>query len=87
MKGEAEVKRTLREWVIRVSGKVPPEALDDETPIIEQRIITSLQILDLILFLEKESGRPIDVSQLKPGVFRNINVIYRNFFQEGQDGR
>ena len=87
MKGEAEVKQSLRQWVIRVNGKVPPEALDDETPIIEQRIITSLQIMDLILFIEKESGRPIDVTQLKPGVFRSIDVIYRNFFQEGQDGR
>jgi len=87
MKSEAEIKQTLRAWVIRTNGKISLQVIDDETPIIEQRIITSLQIMDLILFLEKESGRPIEVERLKPGVFRNINVIYRNFFQEGLDGR
>ena len=81
MKAEAEIRQALREWVIKTSGKIKPEELTDETPIIEQRIISSLQIMDLILFLEQQTGQPIDVTQLKPGVFRNISVIYRNFFQ------
>ena len=82
MKAEAEIRQALREWVIKTSGKVKPEELTDETPIIEQRIISSLQIMDLILFLEQQTDHSIDVTQLKPGVFRNISVIYRNFFQE-----
>jgi len=81
MKAEAEVRQALRDWVLKTSGKIKPDELTDETPIIEQRIISSLQIMDLILFLEQQTGQPIDVTQLKPGVFRNISVIYRNFFQ------
>ena len=81
MKTEKEIRQTLREWVIKTSGKIKPEELTDETPIIEQRIISSLQIMDLILFLEQQTGGSIDVTQLKPGVFRSVNVIYRNFFQ------
>ena len=81
MKAEAEIRQALRGWVIKTSGKIKPEELTDETPIIEQRVISSLQIMDLILFLEQQTGQPIDVTQLKPGVFRNISVIYRNFFQ------
>ena len=81
MKAEAEIRHALREWVIKTSGKIKPEELTSETPIIEQRIISSLQIMDLILFLEQQTDHSIDVTQLKPGVFRNIDVIYRNFFR------
>lgn len=87
MKAEAEIRRTLREWVLKTSTKITPDELTEETPIIEQGIISSLQIMDLILFLEQLTGRSIDVAQLKPGVFRNIDVIYRNFFQGARDER
>ena len=81
MKSEAEIRQALRDWVLKTSSKIKPDELTDETPIIEQRIISSLQIMDLILFLEQQTDRSIDVTQLKSGVFRNISVIYRNFFQ------
>ena len=79
MSDEADFKQALRDWVARTSGKVRPEDLDDETPIIERRIITSLQTMDLILFLEQLTGNAIDVEKLKVGVFRNIATIYDNF--------
>lgn len=82
MKTEAEIRQALRDWVVRTNGKIKAEELSDETPIIEQRIISSLQITDLILFIEKLTGQSIDVEKLKVGVFRNINAIYRNFFAE-----
>ena len=81
MRTEAEIRAALRDWVVRVSGKIKHEELNDETPLIEERIITSLQIMDLILFLEKLSGQPVEVEQLKAGAFRNIDTLYRNFFQ------
>lgn len=82
MNAETSIRRALRDWVIKNSGRIKPEALTDDTPIIEQRIISSLQVMDLILFVEKLTGKPIDVEHLKPGVFRNISAIYRNFFPE-----
>ncbi|MFQ5930811.1 MAG: hypothetical protein ACE5MM_00235 [Nitrospiraceae bacterium] len=87
MKAEAEIRRALREWVLKTSTKITPDELTEETPIIEQGIISSLQVIDLILFLEQLSGRSIDVAQLKPGAFRNIDVIYRNYFHGGPDER
>ena len=77
-----EVKQALREWVALKSGKVRSEDLDDETPILEQRIITSLQVMDLILHIEKLTGKAIDVEKLSRGSFRNVDAIYQNFFQE-----
>jgi acyl carrier protein len=81
MKNETDIRQDLREWISQKSGKMRPEDISDDTPIIEQRIIKSLQIPDLILYIEEHTGRPIDVEQLKPGVFRNIDTIYRNFFE------
>jgi len=81
MKTEAEIKRALREWIVKTSGKADAQNISDETPIIEQRIISSLQVMDLILFLEQLSNRSVEIDQLKPGVFRDINSIYSGFFQ------
>ena len=80
MTHEMEIRDALREWIVKTNGKIQPDQLDDQTPIIEQRIITSLQVMDLILFLEKLSNRSIEVDTLKVGVFRNINSIYDAFF-------
>lgn len=81
MRTETEIKNALRNWIVETNNKIQPEQLSDETPIIEQRIITSLQVMDLIFFIEKLSDRSIDVESMKVGVFRNINAIYDNFFR------
>ena len=77
---ESETKAALKQWVAKSSGKVSADQLEDDTPIIEQRYITSLQVMDLILQIEKMTGKPVDVEQLKPGTFKTINTIYANFF-------
>ena len=80
MRTEEEIRQSLRDWIVKKNGKIRPEDLSDQTPIIEQRIISSLQVMDLIFYLEQLSGNPIEVDDLKPGVFRDIDSIYRNFF-------
>ena len=79
MKTEAEVRQALRDWIVKASGKIAPGDFDDQTPILEKRIITSVKIMDLILFLENLTGNRPDVTKLKVGVFRNVDAIYRNF--------
>jgi hypothetical protein len=37
--------------------------------------------MDLIIFLERLSNKTVEVEDLKPGVFRDINSIYRTFFK------
>lgn len=80
---EAEVRARLAGWIAEKSGRVSPEEISGDTPILERRLLTSLQIVDLILAIEEVSGRRIDVSKLKPGVFRDIDTIYRAFFAPG----
>ena len=80
MKPEPEIRAALRDWVVRTNGQVSPADIRDDTPILERRIVKSLDLMDLILFLEELRGLPIDVEALKPGVFRSIDAIWTNFF-------
>lgn len=84
MKTESEFRQSLREWILSKNEKIKSEDLNDDTPIIEQRIISSLQLMDLILQLEKMTGSPVDVEQLKPGAFKSISTIYKNFCETKQ---
>ena len=85
MKSETEVRAHLARWVAERSQRVLAEEISGDTPFLERRLITSVQVMDLILEIEQLSGRSIDVSRLKPGVFKDIDTIYRNFFA-GQGG-
>jgi hypothetical protein len=80
MKTETEVKNELRAWVLKTSKKVNADELTDATPLIEKRIISSLQIMDLILVIERLRGSPFDIKSLKPGAFQSIDAIYKSFF-------
>lgn len=82
MKTEMEIRKALRDWIVKTNGKIRPEELTDETPIIEQRVISSLQVMDLLLFLEQLTGKSVDVEKLKPGIFQNVNTLYENFFRK-----
>ncbi len=89
MSDETLVKARLREWVAAKSGKLAAAELRDDTPLIERRHLTSLQVMELLLFVEELSGRRVRPEQIRPGAFRDIATIYRNFFAgEGRgDGR
>lgn len=81
---DQDKRQALRDWIVKTSGKITAAALTDQTPILERRIITSVQVMDLILFIERLSGIPIDVEQLKPGAFRDIDTIMAGFLGEAR---
>ena len=80
MSNACAVRTSLREWVSQ-HGKCPGE-INDDTRLIEQRIISSLQVLDLILFIERLSNRRIEVDELSAGAFASIDTIYTTFFKD-----
>ena len=53
--------------------------LTDRTHLFENGILKSIQVMDLILFVEEISGQEIDVEGLKPGAFKDIDTIIKNF--------
>ena len=82
MRPQSDIRQVIRTWVEQHGRNLRPGDLHDTTPILEQRIISSLQIIDMILMLENLVERPIDIGELKPGVFKDIDTICRTFFQE-----
>jgi acyl carrier protein len=73
-------RQRLREWIIR-TGRIAPGELADDTPLLEKRVIGSLQLMELVLFVESLTGKPIDVERLTPGGLRDVDTICRNFLE------
>lgn len=76
---EDEARQALRRWVQEHSPVPPDEAFDDATPLIASGHLTSLQVTDLLLFVEEVRNAPLDPASLRPGVFRDIDTIYATF--------
>ena len=72
----------LHEWVLAKNGRMAAAELTDDTLILARRVVNSLQVMDLILFIERLRGVPVDVRQIKPGCFRSIGAIVESFFGE-----
>jgi acyl carrier protein len=85
----AEARSTIRHWLTAHARRAVP--IDDDTPILELRVIDSLKVLELVLLIEELTGRPVSVEQLAPGSFRNVAAICATFFAtdeaEGTHGR
>lgn len=82
MNSEQEIKDQLRSWIARKNGRVPSDSIADSTPIIEQRIITSMEVLDLIMYIESLGALGFDVSKLTAKSFKSIDAIYDVFFNK-----
>lgn len=76
---DAEIRAALRAWVQVRAGDDAP-VVDDTTPLIGSRLITSLQVMDLLLFVEELREEPLDPAALRPGAFRDIDALYETFF-------
>lgn len=75
-----DVRAILRDWILAATPESDATRLTDTTPIIEDRYLTSLQITDLILFIEDLRGMAVEIDELTPGAFRDIETIHRAFF-------
>ncbi len=74
-----------RQAVLQCLRAIKPDLGDVavDLPLLESRVITSFDVLDLILHLEKVSGRAVTRQQLQPGSFRDIDTIARVFLMDG----
>ena len=77
-------REALRQWLSEKSGEISVEQLSDDLPIIEQRVITSLQVMDLLLFIEELRGVPVCIHEVSPKAFTSINAICEVFLEGGR---
>jgi acyl carrier protein len=77
---EAEIRDCLRDWIReRAQGRLNGE-LTDESPLLDLGLLSSLDVTELILYVEHLKGDEVDVEALEPGLLTNINTLYRGFF-------
>lgn len=74
------MRDALRAWVREHNPDVPDGEPADDTPLIERRYLTSLQVADMLVFIEELRQSPIDPARLRPGVFRSIDAVHAAFF-------
>jgi acyl carrier protein len=72
---EDQIRAALRSWVLSKARDLDSDTLTDTTPLFEERHLNSLHLLELLVFIERLLGEPIDVDGLRPGDFRDIDTV------------
>ena len=54
-------------------------AIDPDHDLIESRLVDSLRLVELIILIERLTGRPIDVDTLEIDDLRSLNSLDRAF--------
>ncbi len=75
----ATTKTRLRAWILEHGRRIDAAELTDDTPLLEKRILSSLQIADLLLFLEELRGTPVELEGLTGASFRDLGSMARAF--------
>lgn len=79
MNASPNVKESLKNWILKKSPLA--SAVCDDTQILKEKIISSVQIMDLILYIEHLSGSPVNVEKIQLGSFVSVNSICSTFFE------
>lgn len=77
-----KAREAVRQWIAKHSRKEITGELSEATLLIEDGILSSVQVPDLILFIEELRGRAVEIGELKPGAFRSIDAIVNTFLRE-----
>lgn len=80
MSDETRIKERLRDWIVERTGRIAAADLTFDFPILERRVLRSLNVPELLRFVADLRGRSLAVHDIRPGVFRDIDTIYRSFF-------
>ena len=59
---EAEIRDRLRGWILERSGATGDRLVSDDLPILEEGLLSSLDIVEFILFIESLRGEEVDLA-------------------------
>jgi acyl carrier protein len=77
---ESDVRTKLRGWIVKHAKTPPGKDFSDQTQLLEQGILSSLDIVEFVLFIESLRGEDVDVEDIEPAVFTSIDSLYEAFF-------
>jgi hypothetical protein len=79
-----QARETLRSFILSHNPGIAAEDVDDHTPLIQRRLLTSVQLLDLLVLVESIRQRPVDVQTMSPSAFTDIDSMVRTFLPNGE---
>lgn len=80
---EQNIRKSLREWILEHSKAAPTEGdLTDQTPLLETGMLSSLDIVEFVLFIEELREDEVDPDEIEPEVFTSIDTLWAGFFAE-----
>jgi hypothetical protein len=82
----AEARANLRAWILTKNDDVAPEVVSDQTKLLAAGLLRSIHVPELILMLERWRGEPLDVANLGPGDFDDVETIVSRFVIGHQPG-
>lgn len=77
---ESDVRSKLRGWIIKHAKTPPGAGFNDQTQLLEDGILSSLDIVEFVLFIESLRGEDVDVEDIEPEVFTSIDTLHAAFF-------
>lgn len=77
---EATIRKNLRRWILDHSKAQVRGDLTDTTPILEQGILSSLDIVEFVLYIESLRGEEVDTDAIEPEVFTSVDTLWAGFF-------
>jgi acyl carrier protein len=77
---EAEVRRQLKSWIVD-HAKSSATHLADDTRILDEGILSSLDIVEFVLYIESLRGQEVNVEDIEPEVFTSVDSLYAAFFR------
>ena len=84
---ESQSRQALFAWVERRARGLDGQVLTGTTPLLAGRHLRSLQIPELLLYLEELRGTPVDVTRLQAGDFADIDTICARFLSSEDSDR
>ena len=77
---ELEVRGKLRDWIAKHAKKSLSAEFNDDTRVLELGILSSLDVVEFVLFIEDLRGDEVDADAIEPEAFTSINTLYAAFF-------
>ena len=80
MSSKRDVIDELRGWIAAKNGAIQPSQIADDTPLVSSGLLTSLQVVEFLAFIEELRGSPLELEELSPRTLRDLASIRRAFF-------
>ena len=77
---DKDVASLLSEWILNRAGVSDSSGFAVTTRIIDDGLLTSLDVVELILFIEDLRGEEVDADALEPESFTNVETLMATFF-------